>query len=699
MSETNKTNEVEKTGAEVKPTNFIRAIIESDLEQGNNLPRQWCGHPAPYTEQEDKGVPDPARIRTRFPPEPNGYLHIGHAKSICLNFGLARDYGGYCHMRFDDTNPVKEDQEYVDGIKDNVRWLGFDWKHGSEDNLYYASDYFDYMYSFAEHLIQTGYAYVDEQTAEQMRATRGTLTEPGVNSPYRDRTPEENLHLFREMRDGKHPEGSMVLRAKIDMASPNINLRDPAIYRIRFAEHQATGTKWCIYPMYTYAHPIEDTLENITHSICTLEFDDQRAFYDWALERVVPVLRTPQYEEAKRLIAAMARGEDERALAFARAAFNAREKLGQSAPERAMSDLFDKWALSGGPESLDGTDGKSFFVLLEQSTQHFTPLLQAALSVVRKNFFLLSHQYEFNRLNLTYIVLSKRKLIQLVNENLVDGWDDPRMPTLVGLRRRGFTPASIQNFVENCGVSRAAGGWIDYSVLEQSLREDLEATAPRRSGIVNPLKLVIDNYPEGQSEELIACNHPKKPEMGTRKITMSRNLWIEADDFAEVPPKGYRRLTIPADGSPAKPVRLRNGYVVVPVSIDKDEQGKVICVHVQYLPETKTGTAGADSVKTKAAIHWLDAQTAVPAELRLFDRLFSQSNPDSAEDYRTVLNPESKRVCHGFVEPCVAQAKPDEHFQFERIGYFVSDRVDHTAQHPVLNLSVGLKDSWGKKNS
>ena len=679
-----------------RPTNFIRQIIENDLEQGNNLPRYWCGHPAPYSEQLQKGEPDWARIRTRFPPEPNGYLHIGHAKSICLNFGLAADYKGVCHMRFDDTNPVKEDQEYVDAIKESVRWMGFDWKHGTEDNLYHASDYFDWMYQFAEHLIKTGYAYVDEQSADEMRANRGTLFEPGKNSPYRDRSPEENLRIFREMRDGKHPEGSMVLRAKIDMASPNINLRDPAIYRIRFAEHQSTGNKWCIYPMYTFAHPIEDSLENITHSICTLEFDDQRAFYDWALERIVPVLRTPQYEEAKRIIADMAAGKDDRALAFASAAFNAADKLGQSEPEVAMREIFCRWSATGGPETLEGTEGKSFFTLLQMNTENFTPLLQSALSVVRNNFFLLSHQYEFNRLSLTYVVLSKRKLISLVQQGLVDGWDDPRMPTLVGLRRRGYTAAALQKFVENCGVSRVAGGWIDYSVLEQSLREDLESTAERRAGVVHPLKLILDNYPEGKSEELVCPNHPQKPEMGTRTVTMSRELWIEQEDFAEVPPKGYRRLTIPADGTPAKPVRLRNSYVIVPTSFEKDAEGNVVCVHADYLPETKSGTAGADSVKTKAAIHWLDAKTAVPAQFRMYDRLFTVPQPDSAEDFLDVLNRDSKFVSQGFVEPNVAAAAPETRYQFERVGYFVTDIKDHSAEHPVLNLAVGLRDSWGK---
>ncbi len=676
-----------------KPVNFIRNIIEADLAEGNNLPRYWCGRPAPYSEQLAKGKPDVAKIRTRFPPEPNGYLHIGHAKAICLDFGLARDYGGRCHMRFDDTNPVKEDQEYVDAIEESVRWLGFDWKHEDEDNLYYASNYFEYMYAFAEHLVKTGYAYVDEQTAEEMRENRGTLTQPGKDSPYRNRTPEENLRIFREMRAGKHPEGSMVLRAKIDMASPNINLRDPAIYRIRFAEHQATGHTWCIYPMYTFAHPIEDSLENITHSICTLEFDDQRAFYDWALERIIPVLRTPQFEEALEIIREVQDSAEEKREAFMRAALSFENKLGLSDPEKEMREVFSR-----SKENIAREDVEKFFDILLKKPEHFTPLLQAALSsVVRKNFFLLSHQYEFNRLNLTYVVLSKRKLIQLVNEKLVDGWDDPRMPTLVGLRRRGFTPQSIQNFVEHCGVSRAAGGWIDYALLEQSLREDLEKRAERRFGIVHPLKLIIDNYPVGTSETLTAPNHPQIPEMGTREMTMSRELWIEDDDFAEVPPKGYRRLTVPADGTPAKPVRLRYGYVIVPKSFEKDETGRVVCVHAEYLPETKTGTAGADSVKTKAAIHWLDAATAVPATIKFYDRLFTEPNPDSAEDYRTVLNAESKKVYAGYVEPAVALAAPDTHFQFERTGYFVTDRVEHTTQAPVVNLAVGLRDSWAKK--
>ena len=689
-------SETEAPVAEAQVTNFIRNIIDDDLARGANLPRYWCGHPAPYSEQLEKGEPDVARIRTRFPPEPNGYLHIGHAKSICLNFGLARDYGGACHMRFDDTNPVKEDQEYVDGIMDSVRWLGFDWKFGNETNLYFASSYFDDMYRFAEHLIRTGYAYVDEQTADEMRENRGTLKEPGKNSPYRDRSPEENLRLFHEMRDGKHPEGSMVVRAKIDMASPNINLRDPAIYRIRFAEHHATGNKWCVYPMYTFAHPIEDSLENITHSICTLEFEDQRAFYNWALERIIPLLRTPQYEEAIKVIREMADGQDDRAMAFVKAAYENRAKLGGSLPEEGVARLMEAWS-EGVPETIADESVTQFFATLIRFPENFTPLMQAALEVVRPNFFLLSHQYEFNRLNLTYVVVSKRKLIQLVQEKYVDGWDDPRMPTIVGLRRRGFTPKSLQNFAERCGISKVSGGWIDYSVLEQCLREDLEERAERRVAVLRPLKLIIDNYPEGQSEELEANNHPQKPEMGTRKITFSRELWIEESDFAEVPPKGFRRLTVPADGTPAKPVRLRYGFVIVPTSFEKDESGRVIAVHAEYLPETRSGSEGSMSVKTKATIHWLDAKTAVPAEVRVYDRLFNVPHPDEGEgSFLDRLTPDSKKVLSSFVEPAAAKAARDDKFQFERNGYFVADREDHTAEKPVFNLAVGLKDSWGK---
>ena len=427
--------------APAAPTNFIRNQIAADLVHGTYEPRHWAGKPGVY-DLHAKAPADPAKIRTRFPPEPNGYLHIGHAKSICLNFGLARDFGGRCHMRFDDTNPVKEDQEFVDGILDTVRWIGFDWEHGGESNLYHASDYFEDMYRFAEYLIETGYAYVDEQSADETRETRGTLTQAGTNSPFRDRPKQESLRLFREMRAGKHPEGSMILRAKIDMASPNINMRDPAIYRIRFAEHHMTGDAWKVYPMYAYAHPIEDALENITHSICTLEFEDQRPFYDWVLERIVPLLRRPQYEAARAMLEAIRDAGTEAKREFALHCRNVvaerPDKLGASRYERRAEAMFASW--SKNPD-LAAQDADEFFKLLLEHTECFTPLLQSALDERKANPFLLPHQYEFNRLNLTYVVMSKRKLIQLVEEKHVDGWDDPRMPTIVGLRRRGYTPA------------------------------------------------------------------------------------------------------------------------------------------------------------------------------------------------------------------------------------------------------------------
>ncbi|MDL2059115.1 glutamine--tRNA ligase [Mesosutterella sp. AGMB02718] len=685
-----------KTVETAEASNFIEKIIEEDLSRGSTVPRKWCGHPAPYSEQE-KGQEDTARIRTRFPPEPNGYLHIGHAKSICLNFGLARKFGGCCHLRFDDTNPGKESSEYVESIKESVKWLGFDWEENGRSNLFFASSYFKWMYQFAEYLIRIGYAYVDEQTQEQMKENRGTLTEPGRNSPFRDRDPEESLRLFREMKEGKHPEGSMVLRAKIDMASPNVNLRDPAIYRIRFAEHQETGNEWCIYPMYTFAHPIEDSLENITHSICTLEFEDQRAFYDWALERIVPLLRTPQFEEAGRVLRAMASGSDDRADAFLAACVANRAKLGSSEPERRAAAILDRHAEAGTSPARGTEDARSLFALMLERTELFTPLLQHALDVVRPNFFLLSHQHEFNRLNLSNVVLSKRKLISLVKEGLVDGWDDPRMPTLMGLRRRGYTPASVRNFVKKCGVSRVAGGSIDYSVLENSLREDLDDKAPRRMAVLRPLKLVIDNYPQGGSELVRASNHPKKPEMGERDVPFSGELWIEESDFALDPPKGFKRLTLPKDGSPARKVRLRAAYIIEPVSCEKDESGRVTVVHARYFPETKSGTAGSETVKAKATIHWVDAKQGVPAEFRIYGRLFEVEHPEAEDaDYRTLINPHAKQVLKGFVEPALAQARGDDKFQFERTGYFVADRVDHAAGRPVFNLAVTLRDSKGK---
>jgi glutaminyl-tRNA synthetase len=599
--------------AAAAPTNFIRNQIAADLARGTYEPRQWSGQPGVY-DRHAKAPADPAKIRTRFPPEPNGYLHIGHAKSICLNFGLARDFGGRCHMRFDDTNPVKEDQEFVDGILDTVRWLGYDWEHGSESNLYHASDYFEDMYRFAEHLIETGYAYVDEQTADETRAARGTLTQAGTNSPFRDRPKDESLRLFREMRAGQHPEGSMILRAKIDMGSPNINMRDPAIYRIRFAEHHMTGDAWKVYPMYAYAHPIEDALENITHSICTLEFEDQRPFYDWVLERIVPLLRTPQYEAARGVLETIRDAGTEAKREFAlhcrNVAAERPDKLGASRYEHVASAMFATW--SKNPD-LAAQDADEFFKLLLEHTECFTPLLQSALDERKANPFLLPHQYEFNRLNLTYVVMSKRKLIQLVEEKHVDGWDDPRMPTIVGLRRRGYTPQSLQLFAERTGVSKSTQ-WIDYSLLEQALRDDLDARAPRATAVLKPLKLVLDNYPAGQREDVTLPVHPQHPEMGTRTIPFARELWIEADDFMENAPADYFRLALGKDGAPGQPVRLRYAYVIRATKVDKDAAGNVV-VHAEYLPETKSGSPGQASVKTKTAIHWLPVAASIPAEV------------------------------------------------------------------------------------
>jgi glutaminyl-tRNA synthetase len=581
---------------EAKVSNFIRNIIDADLAAGKHAERRWAGRPGTAADHA-QGPLDPARIRTRFPPEPNGYLHYGHAKSICLNFGLAIDYAGRCHLRFDDTNPEGEEQEYVDSIVDAVKWLGFSWENEGTNNLYYASDYFDWMYQFAEYLVQAGHAYVDSQSAEELRASRGTLTEGGRASPYRDRSTAENLDLFRRMRAGEFADGAHVLRAKIDMASGNINLRDPAIYRIKHASHHNTGDKWCLYPMYTYAHPIEDALECITHSICTLEFEDQRPFYDWLLERLA----------------------------------------------------------EGG-------------------------LLQRPLP----------QQIEFARLNLTYVVLSKRKLIQLVEEKHVDGWDDPRLPTLVGARRRGFTPEGFRRFAERIGVSKA-DSLIDMSVLEECMREHLNETAPRRIAVLDPVKLVIDNYPEGQEEECFAPNHPQKPELGKRPIPFSRELWIEREDFAETPPKGYFRLF------PGNSVRLRYGFVVKCISADRDAGGNVTAVHCEYLPDTKSGTPGSDSVKVKGNIHWLSARHAHAASVRLYDRLFKAESPGAGDcDFVADLNPDSKKVVVAQLEPALREAKAEERFQFERHGYFVADRVDSQPGAPVFNRAVTLRDSWAK---
>jgi glutaminyl-tRNA synthetase len=577
-------------------SNFIRGIIERDLAQGTYNSRKWGGSPGD-AEHHAKGQPDPAKIRMRFPPEPNGYLHIGHAKSICLNFGLAGDYGGVCHMRFDDTNPEKEEQEYVDSITESVKWLGFDWEAFGTSHLYYASNYFDFMYRAAQYLIEAGDAYVDAQSADEMRANRGTLTEPGKDSPYRSRSSEENLALFSEMREGKHADGSMVLRAKIDMASPNINMRDPAIYRIKRATHHNTGDTWCIYPMYTYAHPIEDALEQITHSLCTLEFEDQRPFYDWVLERLA----------------------------------------------------------EGG---------------------------------------LLAHplpkQYEFARLNLTYVVLSKRRLIELVQDNHVSGWDDPRLPTLAGARRRGYTPEGLRLFAERNGVSKA-DSWIEYTILEDCMREVLNESAERRIAVLDPIKLVIDNYPEGTSEDCFAPNHPLKPELGKRTIQLSKELWIEREDFMEEPTKGYFRLV------PEGRVRLRYGYVVKCTGFEKDAAGNVTIVHCEYLPDTKSGTPGSDAVKVKGNIHWISAAYAHTAEVRLYDRLFKEAHPGSGDrNYLDDLNQVSVKTITAQLEMSLKEAKPEERFQFERHGYFVVDKNDSLVGSQVFNRTVTLKDAWQK---
>jgi glutaminyl-tRNA synthetase len=570
-------------------SNFIRTVIESDLGQGKYASRTWGGHPGPAAVHG--GAPkDPARVRTRFPPEPNGYLHIGHAKSICLNFGLARDYGGACHLRFDDTNPETEEKEYVESILESVHWLGFDW--GS--HLYYASDYFDFMYEAAEHLIAAGHAYVDSQSAEEMRGSRGTLTEPGRSSPFRNRTPDESLKLLREMRDGKHPDGAHVLRARIDMASPNINLRDPAIYRVKKASHHRTGDKWCVYPMYTYAHPIEDALENITHSICTLEFEDQRPFCDWRLAEGGLLLR---------------------------------------------------------------------------------PLPQ---------------QIEFARLNLAYVVLSKRKLIELVEGQRVDGWDDPRMPTLVGARRRGYTPEGFRRFADAIGVSKA-DSWIEYSVLEDCMREDLNERAERRIAVLDPVKLVIDNYPEGHEEECHAPNHPQKPELGRRAVPFSRELWIEREDVTEHPPKGYFRLY------PGNEVRLRYAFVVKCDRLENDAAGNIVAAHCTYDPGTKSGTPGAEQKKVKGNVHWVSARHAFRGEVRLYDRLFRVPHPGAGErDFLLDLNPDSKRIVGAWLEPALREALPEERFQFERHGYFIADIKDSRPGAPVFNRTVTLRDSWAK---
>ncbi len=550
-------------------TNFITAIIEADIKSGKN----------------------DGKVATRFPPEPNGYLHIGHAKSICLNFGVAKEYGGTCNMRFDDTNPTKEDVEYVDAIMEDVRWLGHDW----EERLYYASDYFDRLYDFAVELIASGKAYVDDLDADQIRRYRGTLTEPGKNSPFRDRSVEENLDLFSRMRAGEFEDGSRVLRAKIDMAHPNLIMRDPTLYRIRKTRHHRTGDKWCIYPMYDFTHCLSDSIEGITHSLCTLEFENNRPLYDWVLDNV-------------------------------------------SAPCHPQ-------------------------------------------------------QIEFARLNLSYTVLSKRKLIQLVDEGFVEGWDDPRMPTICGLRRRGYPPEAIRNFCDRIGLAKR-DSVVDVALLEYSVRESLNKKAPRVMGVLRPLKVVIENYPEGHVDELEAVNNPEDPSAGTRKVPFSREIYIEKDDFMENPPKKFFRL------GPGREVRLRYAFFITCIDVIKDEStGEVTELRCTYDPATRGGDA-PDGRKVKATLHWVSARHAVDAKVRLYDRLFEKANPDEkveGKTYKDFINKKALEVLDGCkLEPCLADVRPGYICQFERMGYFCVDIKGAKPDNLVFNRTVTLRDAWAK---
>ncbi|MEZ8113497.1 glutamine--tRNA ligase [Vibrio splendidus] len=549
--------------AEARPSNFIRQIIDKDLADGTH-----------------------SSVHTRFPPEPNGYLHIGHAKSICLNFGIAQDYQGQCNLRFDDTNPEKEDVEYVESIKNDVSWLGFEWS----GDICYSSNYFDTLYAYAVELINKGLAYVDELSPEQIREYRGTLKEPGKASPYRDRSPEENLALFEKMRDGGFEEGKACLRAKIDMSSSFMVMRDPVIYRVRFAHHHQTADKWCIYPMYDFTHCISDALEGITHSICTLEFQDNRRLYDWVLDNI---------------------------------------------------------------------------------TIDCQP-----------------RQYEFSRLNLEYTVMSKRKLNQLVVENLVEGWDDPRMPTISGLRRRGFTSSSIREFCKRIGVTKQEN-MIEFGSLESCIRDDLNENAPRAMAVLDPIKVVIENYDADTVETLTVANHPNKPEMGTREVPFTREIWIERDDFREEANKKYKRLVL------GKEVRLRGAYVIKAERIEKDAEGNITTIFCSYDNET-LGKNPADGRKVKGVIHWVSADKALPAEIRLYDRLFTVANPAAADDFAATLNPESLVTLNGFVEPSLAEGVAEQAYQFERTGYFCVDSKDSKADALVFNRTVGLRDTWGK---
>ncbi|KAA8999926.1 glutamine--tRNA ligase [Affinibrenneria salicis] len=547
--------------AEARPTNFIRQIIDEDLASGKH-----------------------DHIQTRFPPEPNGYLHIGHAKSICLNFGVAQDYHGKCNLRFDDTNPVKEDIEYVESIKHDVQWLGFSWS----DEVRYSSDYFDQLHQYAVELISKGLAYVDELTPEQIREYRGTLTSPGKNSPYRDRSEQENLALFEKMRNGGFAEGTACLRAKIDMASPFIVMRDPVLYRIKFAEHHQTGNKWCIYPMYDFTHCISDALEGVTHSLCTLEFQDNRRLYDWVLDNI-------------------------------------------SVPCHPR-------------------------------------------------------QYEFSRLNLEYAIMSKRKLNLLVTEKIVEGWDDPRMPTISGLRRRGYSAASIREFCQRIGVTKQDNN-VEMAALEACIREDLNENAPRAMAVLDPVKVIIENLPEGHEEWVTMPNHPNRPEMGGRKVGFSREIYIDRADFREEANKQYKRLVT------GKEVRLRNAYVIRAERVEKDEQGVITAIYCSYDPQTLSKDP-ADGRKVKGVIHWVSVAHALPAEFRLYDRLFSVANPGAAEDFLSTINPQSLVTAQGFVEASLAGAQAEQPWQFEREGYFCADRVYSSADRLVFNRTVGLRDTW-----
>ena len=548
--------------AEARPTNFIRQIVDEDLASGKHT-----------------------SVHTRFPPEPNGYLHIGHAKSICLNFGIAKDYQGQCNLRFDDTNPVKEDIAFVESIKHDVEWLGFEWS----GNVRYSSDYFDQLHQYAVELITKGLAYVDELSPEQIREYRGTLTAPGKDSPYRDRSVEENLALFEKMRNGEFAEGAACLRAKIDMASPFIVMRDPVLYRIKFAEHHQTGNKWCIYPMYDFTHCISDALEGITHSLCTLEFQDNRRLYDWVLDNIT----IPCHPR----------------------------------------------------------------------------------------------QYEFSRLNLEYAIMSKRKLNQLVTEKIVEGWDDPRMPTVSGLRRRGYTAASIREFCLRIGVTKQDNN-VEMVALESCIRDDLNENAPRAMAVLDPVKIVIENM--GDAVEMVTMpNHPNKPEMGSRDVPFSREIYIDRADFREEANKQYKRLVL------GKEVRLRNAYVIKAERVEKDEAGEIVTIFCSYDAETLSKDP-ADGRKVKGVIHWVSAAHALPAEIRLYDRLFSVPNPGAAEDFLSTINPESLVIKHGFVEPSLAAAQPEKAYQFEREGYFCADSRYSSAEHLVFNRTVGLRDTWAK---